>query len=190
MAFQSPKPYINGNPQRQDQQETFGKRQNVQIQVPRIQENQVSHQNRGPVNDLGHLPQRQNVMMQNEPYPGQPRNQTQAGILPPTPTSAIANGHVYPPAPTAPPKATHPPIDYQLLLLSLAEDYLAVAHGGGSMAALLRRDGQLDEYHKLVSTGLGCLEAVLKVDELLYHLVQGEKLKRLRTSGCSLTWKP
>lgn len=190
MAFQNPTPYINGNPERQDHQGTSGKRQNVQIQVPRYQGNQTPYPYQKPTDHPANFTPRHNGMMQNEPYPGQPRNQTQAGIPPPTQTPAIANGHMYPPAQTAPLKAAHPTIDYQLLLLSLAEDYLAVAHGGGSIAALLQRGDRLDEYYKLLSTGLGCLEAVLKVDELSRHSVQGEKLTRLRTLECNLISKP
>ena len=56
-----------------------------------------------------------------------------------------------------------PPLDYQMLLLSLAEDYFAAAHGDGSMIALLRREMEVQRYYKLIATGLGCLEAVLKV---------------------------
>ncbi len=56
-----------------------------------------------------------------------------------------------------------PPVDYQLLLLSLAEDYFAAAHGEGSLVALRRRHSDTQAYYKLIATGLGCLEAVLKV---------------------------
>lgn len=54
-------------------------------------------------------------------------------------------------------------VDYQLLLLSLAEDYFAAAHGEGSLVALRRRHSDTQAYYKLIATGLGCLEAVLKV---------------------------
>ena len=189
MAFQSPRHYINANSERQDQQITVGKRQNVQIQVPRIQENQTLCQCRGSANNQGNFSQGQNGMMQDEPPSRPPRNQSQTGTLPHTQTTAIANSQAYATAHT-PPQFTYPPIDYQLLLLSLAEDYLAAAHGGGSLAALLQRETQLDEYYKLVSTGLGCLEAVLKVDGLFGHSSHGEKLNRLRTLECNLIWKP
>lgn len=55
------------------------------------------------------------------------------------------------------------PIDYQVLLLSLADDYINAAHGYGTMAALSRGEMDVEEYYKLLATGLGCLEAVLKV---------------------------
>ena len=56
-----------------------------------------------------------------------------------------------------------PPVDYQLLLLSLAEDYFAAAYNGGSVQALLLRQSRVTEYQKLIATGLSCLEASLKV---------------------------
>ncbi|PYH48243.1 uncharacterized protein BP01DRAFT_371812 [Aspergillus saccharolyticus JOP 1030-1] len=52
--------------------------------------------------------------------------------------------------------------DYQLLLLAMADEYLDAAHSLGTMVALLRREVDMEEYYKLVATGLGCLEAVLK----------------------------
>ncbi|KAH1277586.1 hypothetical protein KXW98_007486 [Aspergillus fumigatus] len=66
-------------------------------------------------------------------------------------------------APQAVQKPTKPPIDYQVLLLSLADEYLKAAYGQGTMVALSRREMEIEEYYKLVATGLGCLEAVLKV---------------------------
>ncbi|KAL9132826.1 MAG: hypothetical protein Q9175_006001 [Cornicularia normoerica] len=55
-----------------------------------------------------------------------------------------------------------PPLDYQLLLLSLAEEYFATAYGYGSMADIVRRETEIQSYYKMMATGLGCLEAVLK----------------------------
>lgn len=63
----------------------------------------------------------------------------------------------------APRKPGKPPIDYQVLLLSLADDYINAAHGYGTMAALSRGEMDVEEYYKLLATGLGCLEAVIKV---------------------------
>ncbi|KAI9847841.1 MAG: hypothetical protein M1837_001734 [Sclerophora amabilis] len=56
-----------------------------------------------------------------------------------------------------------PPLDYQILLLSLAEDYFDAARGQGSMVALHRRNFEAQRYYKLIATGLGCLESILKV---------------------------
>ncbi|KAF7591294.1 hypothetical protein BBP40_001803 [Aspergillus hancockii] len=62
----------------------------------------------------------------------------------------------------APQKSTKSPIDYQVLLLAMADEYLNAAHSNGTMVALFRREMEVGEYYKLVATGLGCLEAVLK----------------------------
>lgn len=61
-----------------------------------------------------------------------------------------------------PPTYQTPPIDYQLLLLSLAEEYFARAYGYGSMEDIARRGTEKESYYKMMATGLGCLEAVLK----------------------------
>lgn len=54
-------------------------------------------------------------------------------------------------------------MDYQVLLLSLADEYLNAAHSQGTTMALSTKQDDVEEYYKLISTGLGCLEAVLKV---------------------------
>ncbi|KAF7507038.1 hypothetical protein GJ744_010966 [Endocarpon pusillum] len=59
-------------------------------------------------------------------------------------------------------ESTASPVDYQILLLSLAEEYLDAAHGTSMLTALSQGDAQLDDYYKLVSTALGCMETVLK----------------------------
>ncbi|GFF26004.1 MAU2 chromatid cohesion factor homolog [Aspergillus udagawae] len=74
-------------------------------------------------------------------------------------------------------KPTKPPIDYQVLLLSLADEYLKAAYGHGTMVASSRREMEIEEYYKLVATGLGCLEAVLKNWRLQPRM---EALVRLR----------
>lgn len=56
-------------------------------------------------------------------------------------------------------------VDYQLLL-SLAEEYIAAAHDETSVAPLLKQGADLDSYFKLLSTGLGCLDAALRVNSL------------------------
>lgn len=62
-----------------------------------------------------------------------------------------------------PAKSTKPPVDYQVLLLSLADEYLNAAHRHGTKMALATSQADVEEYYKLIATGLGCLEAVLKV---------------------------
>lgn len=66
-------------------------------------------------------------------------------------------------------KPTKPPVDYQVLLLSLADEYLNAAHRHGTKTALVTSQADVEEYYKLVSTGLGCLEAVLKVSRVFHR---------------------
>jgi hypothetical protein len=47
--------------------------------------------------------------------------------------------------------------------LSLAEEYFDAAHSQGTTTALGWKEAEMEEYYKLVATGLGCLEVVLKV---------------------------
>ncbi|KAL8710522.1 MAG: hypothetical protein Q9220_004955 [cf. Caloplaca sp. 1 TL-2023] len=62
------------------------------------------------------------------------------------------------------PHTTHqlPPIEHHFLLLSLAEDYLAAAHGQRFSSASFKQNVDLASYHKLITTGLACLEVVIK----------------------------
>jgi hypothetical protein len=53
------------------------------------------------------------------------------------------------------------PVDYQQLLLAIAEDYIAAAHGFGYLAALYRRQDDLNQYHSYVAAGLSCIETSL-----------------------------
>lgn len=90
--------------------------------------------------------------------------------------AAVHQGHVHTFQTQTPPmvnqQATHSalqnpayPIDYQLLLLTLADEYLAAAHDQGSAIAISQHEQDINEYHKLVATSLGCMEALLKVRE-------------------------
>ena len=67
------------------------------------------------------------------------------------------------PRPKPPPVPQQDPIDYQLLLISLAEEYINAAHSMGSLVALLRKAADAEQYYKLIATGLSCLEVVLRV---------------------------
>lgn len=54
------------------------------------------------------------------------------------------------------------PVDYRLLLLSLADQYIGEARSMGS--GLVRNGAGADSnrYYKLMATGMGCYESVLK----------------------------
>ena len=56
------------------------------------------------------------------------------------------------------PACEGPSVDYQAALLALSDEYISAAYG----LQTLDTDDQLQEYHKLIATGIGCLESVLK----------------------------
>ncbi|KAI5302036.1 hypothetical protein KEM56_001107, partial [Ascosphaera pollenicola] len=70
-----------------------------------------------------------------------------------------------------------PSIDYQTLLLSLADEYFDAAHSQGATLAASRKQSDIDGYYHLVATGLACLEVVLKSRKLP---PQVEAIVRLR----------
>ena len=69
--------------------------------------------------------------------------------------------HAYPSKPASQQTRANVPLDYQLLLLSLAEEYFAAAYSYSSTARSVNQEADFQEYYKLIATGLGCLEAVL-----------------------------
>ncbi|KAI5286908.1 hypothetical protein KEM54_006407 [Ascosphaera aggregata] len=68
-------------------------------------------------------------------------------------------------------------IDYQTLLLSLADEYMDAAHCQGANLAASRNQNGIEEYYRLIATGLACLETVLKSRRLS---PQVEAVVRLR----------
>ncbi|KAL9075062.1 MAG: hypothetical protein Q9157_004153 [Trypethelium eluteriae] len=54
------------------------------------------------------------------------------------------------------------PFDYQLLLLSMADEYINAAHNMACKVAHAQDSRQSGEYYQLMATGLGCMDSVLK----------------------------
>lgn len=54
------------------------------------------------------------------------------------------------------------PLDYQLLLLGMADQYISKAHGMSTYLARNPQEADVDQYFGLISAGLGCIESVLK----------------------------
>lgn len=93
-----------------------------------------------------------------------PGHQQFQGIFAPPP--AVINGPSVREEEGARSSASSPSLDYQLLLLSLAEEYFTAAHSGELLDAIHRGEMESQAYYKLIATGLGCLEALLKVVNL------------------------
>lgn len=81
------------------------------------------------------------------------------------------------------PPPPSPGLDYQSALLSLSDEYIDAAH---SMSAFLASGDATEEhyeqYHKLLATGMGCLESMLKN----YRLPDPRKEARIRLRLASL----
>jgi hypothetical protein len=81
-----------------------------------------------------------------------------------------------------PSKPQHAPIralpaEIMVLMLSTADEYIAAARSLGSVAASTLKPADLDQYYKLMSRGLGCMETVLKKFNMA---PRDEAMQRLR----------
>ncbi|KAL9601862.1 MAG: hypothetical protein Q9219_002214 [cf. Caloplaca sp. 3 TL-2023] len=92
----------------------------------------------------------------------------------PIPSIAVAA-----PKPATPVSVTDqlPLLDYQELLLALAEEYLGAAHHEGSSKAVSEGSIDVQRYHKLLVTGLGCLEVLLNRFKLQPQLEASIRLR-------------
>ncbi|EAT91351.2 hypothetical protein SNOG_01702 [Parastagonospora nodorum SN15] len=59
------------------------------------------------------------------------------------------------------------PADLSVMLLSAADEYIAAARGMGTRVVRSRREADVLQYHKLMATGLGCMDTVLRDFHLL-----------------------
>ncbi|KAB8300099.1 hypothetical protein EYC80_000331 [Monilinia laxa] len=83
------------------------------------------------------------------------------------------------------PQVSHPkppiaPLNYPLLMVSLAEEYFGAAHELAPAVAVAMTEANVHEYHKLITVGLECLTIALKQLKLPARL---EARVRLRMAG-------
>jgi len=138
-------------------------RPGVQVQIPRYPSDGVHQANLQSINHNRQILSDQYGHPRQFSSPQHGFRQAQMRALPPTPNSTVANGFAHPAASTISPAMAEAPLDYQLLLISMAEGYLAAAFGNGSVQQFKKRETQTDVYYKLIATGLGCLEVALRV---------------------------
>ncbi|KAL1795427.1 hypothetical protein ACET3X_005651 [Alternaria dauci] len=122
--------------------------------------------------------------------PQQPRPQStpqQQRILPPSRTPSTQYGSPFPQPPSSKPRM-HPqvvipktssshqltptkrahapqkalPAELSELLLTAADEYIAVARGMGSLFIRERNEADVRQYYRLMSTAMGCMDTVLK----------------------------
>ncbi|RYO28954.1 hypothetical protein AA0113_g12127 [Alternaria arborescens] len=122
--------------------------------------------------------------------PQQPRPQStpqQQRVLPPSRTPSSQYGSPFPQPPSSKPRmhpqvvipktsASHQltptkrahlpqkalPAELSELLLTAADEYIAVARGMGSLFIRERKEADVRQYYKLMSTAMGCMDTVLK----------------------------
>ena len=182
MAFNTLQ-HVDINVARQDYPSPTYHGQNIQVQIPRVSMTQMQYRNNSLKDGAGVPVHGQKSMFPQEPNARQPPTQSQANVHQDISTSAVTGNFSSSVAHATLSKGRHTPVDYQLLLLSLAEEYFAAAHGGGSIAALLQRGQHSDHYYKFIATGLGCLETVLKVDvSIIRHAEESLRLLELETT--------
>ena len=167
MAYQPPNPY---NRQAATPQLPSNVQNGVQYRLeesPRPSENRYGPHNANAYLANSTAPHSGGALQHRHLIP-QPQSQQRAyAVAIPTPSAPApllvahtSNG--YPGSHKMPPAPYQTPLDYQLLLLSLAEEYFTAAHGFGSLADIASRENEMQSYYKMMATGLGCLEAVLK----------------------------
>jgi hypothetical protein len=142
MSYNHPQFYGPNGPQPPFQGQIFPS-SGVSVQIQRTPSTGAQQTNHLSVNGNGYYPPIQNAMpqmvLQPQGHPIQAARDQEAIIYPPR---------------------TEAPVDYQLLLVTLAEEYFDSAFG--SVPHQIKRETNMDTYYKLISTGLGCLESVLK----------------------------
>ena len=74
------------------------------------------------------------------------------------------------------PSTPKPNVDYQSVLLALADEYINTAHGMSTTLAVANDSEREEKYYGLISTAMGCLESVLNN----YRLSNPRKEARIR----------
>lgn len=88
----------------------------------------------------------------------QPRSHPKV-VIPRPPSHQLTSPTKAAPA-QLPPKIL--PADLSVMLLSSADEYIAAARGIGSTIARQKKNGDIQQYYKLMSTAMGCMDAVLR----------------------------
>ncbi|KAH6642580.1 cohesin loading factor-domain-containing protein [Boeremia exigua] len=121
-------------------------------------------------------PSQQTPLQQPRPVSTTPTQQTPSRDAPSQQSSSQPRSHpkVVIPRPashqlTSPTKSAHPqlphkaaPVDLSIMLLSTADEYIAAARSIGPTIARQKRNIDIRQYYKLMSTAMGCMDAVLR----------------------------
>ncbi|MCJ1393033.1 hypothetical protein MMC18_005905 [Xylographa bjoerkii] len=151
-------------------------RHGVQVQIPRISPDFIYQSNASEVKGNQQVYASQSEFQSDSGLPQFP-HQVNADVLPFTQVQTTTNGYLQP---TSPVPLTHLPVpsfDSQIVLLALAEEYFTAAFGQSSGTEVHEREQDITLYYKLIATGLGCLDAVLRQGRLSPDLEARTRLR-------------
>ncbi|MCJ1293824.1 hypothetical protein MMC34_005380 [Xylographa carneopallida] len=168
-------------------QENAYTRHEVQAQIPRIRPELLYQSTAPTVYDNQQVHANGDAFRSNSRLSVLPR-QNNANVPPPIQAQIATNGYSIPASNSSFAQPLVPSPDSQVVLLALAEQYFMAAFGQGSGAEVHGREKDIKVYYKLIATGLGCLDAVLRV--LRYPLPWGARLNSASREDCPHFWKP
>ncbi|KAI5367974.1 Putative chromatid cohesion factor MAU2 [Septoria linicola] len=125
-------------------------------------------------------PRPQHIKQEPDPTQHDPFSKQMRALPASSPLTELASSQM---PPTPPPSTS---IDYRSALLALSDDYISAAYSmTGSLATLEVPEELLDRYQNLLSTGLGCLDSVLKN----YRISDPRQEARVRLRYASLLYE-
>ena len=159
----------------------------VQVQIPRITPELLYQSNAVTFDGNQQVYAIENKFQSNSQLPLLPP-QANVNAPPRTQAQASTNGYSLPASTIRLAQVSEPSFDNQMVLLALAEEYLTTAFGQSSGAEVHEREKDIGLYYKLIATGLGCLDAVLRV--LSSSIPWRAMLNRASKEDCPQFWKP
>ncbi|MCJ1378747.1 hypothetical protein MMC17_001846 [Xylographa soralifera] len=140
-------------------------RHGVQVQIPRITPEHLYQSNASAVNGNQQVYPNENGFGSDSRFPLFPQ-QVNANAPLPIQARTVTNGYSLPASTVSLAQVSVQSFDGQIVLLALAEEYFMTAFGQSSEAEVHEREKDINLYYKLIATGLGCLDAVLRQGRL------------------------
>ena len=137
-------------------------RHGVQVQIPRMQQNIIHPSETSNANRNHQAYVNQHGLQQDTRLPIFSQ-QINASLQPSPEFQTATNGLSQPIPREIPPEVSVPLVDNQMIMLALAEEYFTAAFGQSFGLESHIRENDIRLYYKLIATGLGCLDSVLRV---------------------------
>ncbi|CAK1361559.1 hypothetical protein CB0940_03079 [Cercospora beticola] len=156
-------------------------RPSIKLERPEVRSPKRRRSNDGTALPIDNQPERHAASVKHEPESKSSRQMLQSKPVPASsPLTELASSQL-PPTPT--PLTS---VDYQAALLALSDEYISAAYSmTGPLSGKEASDELLDQYQNLLSTGLGCLDSVLKN----YRISDPRKEARIRLRYASLLYE-